>query len=159
MCIDGMTQPCPLHGVCAAGTQTCVGGAWSTMCSIVPTAETCNGLDDDCNDVVDDGMRVGCFVDGDDDSYAAAGAMTATHCPVGGRVAVGGCPTGWTNRAPAGSDIDCNDTRSDVYPTHVEACDGADNNCNGTVDEGVATTCYADADADGYAASGATPSS
>jgi hypothetical protein len=40
-----------------------------------------------------------------------------------------------------------------VPPTEV--CDGADNDCDGKVDLGVKTRCWADADGDGYAATGA----
>jgi hypothetical protein len=32
--------------------------------------------------------------------------------------------------------VDCNDNRSDIYPGAEEACDGADNDCDGDVDEG-----------------------
>jgi hypothetical protein len=42
---------------------------------------------------------------------------------------------------------DCDDTRADVRPGGTEAPDGADNDCDGTVDEG--TTAYDD-DGDGY---------
>ena len=47
-------------------------------------------------------------------------------------------------------DGDCDDTDESSYPGAVESCDGADNNCDGTIDEGLTTTFYADADGDGY---------
>ncbi|MDA3864494.1 MAG: MopE-related protein, partial [Deltaproteobacteria bacterium] len=42
-------------GVCIAGSQTCLTGSWNT-CSgeVIPSVETCNSLDDDCNGSVDD---------------------------------------------------------------------------------------------------------
>jgi hypothetical protein len=45
---------------------------------------------------------------------------------------------------------DCNDQDASIYPGLPEVCDGLDNNCDGVVDEGVATTYYADTDSDGY---------
>ncbi|MEC7983585.1 MAG: putative metal-binding motif-containing protein, partial [Myxococcota bacterium] len=45
---------------------------------------------------------------------------------------------------------DCNDNDANVSPSAEELCDGVDNNCDGTVDEDVTTTFYADSDDDGY---------
>ena len=45
---------------------------------------------------------------------------------------------------------DCDDERADVYPGAHELCDGADNDCDGTVDNGLdRVTVYADHDGDG----------
>lgn len=43
---------------------------------------------------------------------------------------------------------DCNDTDSSVFPGAREWCDGLDNNCDGTTDEGCSASCP-DADSDG----------
>lgn len=45
---------------------------------------------------------------------------------------------------------DCNDNDATIYPNAQEICNGADNNCNGQVDEGVLNTYYQDADGDGF---------
>ena len=68
-CSTGSTRECYAgpagtngHGICRAGTQTCVDASWGgCKGQIVPRAETCEntGADDDCNDVVDDVAGVG----------------------------------------------------------------------------------------------------
>jgi MYXO-CTERM domain-containing protein len=42
-------------GVCKDGTMQCQKGELTCVQSIQPSAEKCNALDDDCNDMVDDG--------------------------------------------------------------------------------------------------------
>ncbi|MEQ1506077.1 MAG: putative metal-binding motif-containing protein, partial [Myxococcota bacterium] len=45
---------------------------------------------------------------------------------------------------------DCDDTRADVHPGAVEVCDGADQDCDGPIDDLPAATWFADADHDGF---------
>ena len=45
---------------------------------------------------------------------------------------------------------DCDDTSITVHPLATESCNGIDDDCDGTVDEGLFTTFYLDADGDGY---------
>ncbi|MCB9627180.1 MAG: hypothetical protein H6725_07390 [Sandaracinaceae bacterium] len=45
---------------------------------------------------------------------------------------------------------DCDDAAPGVSPTGTEVCDGLDNDCDGTLDEGVFATFYRDADGDGF---------
>jgi hypothetical protein len=48
---------------------------------------------------------------------------------------------------------DCNDNNNTIYPGAPEICDGFDNNCNGTNDEGlIFNTYYLDSDNDQYGA-------
>lgn len=66
VCLPGDTQPCYTGpagtegvGVCRAGTMTCLeDGSGFGECSgeVLPSAETCNGLDDDCDGLVDTGI-------------------------------------------------------------------------------------------------------
>ncbi|MFO0550664.1 MAG: choice-of-anchor L domain-containing protein [Polyangiaceae bacterium] len=64
LCTIGDTQPCYTGpagteniGACKSGTQTCINGQAWTACvgSVGPSMELCNnGIDEDCNNVVDD---------------------------------------------------------------------------------------------------------
>ncbi len=97
-------------GVCAAGTTACSGGAVVCNRNTAPSSEVCNGLDDDCDGQVDEGNPGG-----------------GAACNTG---QLGQCAAGTT--ACSGGAIICN---RNVAPS-AEVCDGRDNNCNGTVDEG-----------------------
>ncbi|MFZ4857121.1 MAG: MopE-related protein [Desulfuromonadaceae bacterium] len=46
--------------------------------------------------------------------------------------------------------VDCNDGNVSIHPGAVEVCNSMDDNCNGSIDEGVTNTYYRDADADFY---------
>jgi MYXO-CTERM domain-containing protein len=57
VCRDGETRTCGTDvGACAAGAARCVAGAW-TACegAVEPRAESCDGVDEDCNGAIDDG--------------------------------------------------------------------------------------------------------
>ncbi|MCA9612247.1 MAG: putative metal-binding motif-containing protein, partial [Myxococcales bacterium] len=154
-CTEGETQPCLAPGLCGNGVTTCDSGTWSDTCSITPEVDTmCDGLDADCDSRVDEGLRVVCYVDDDNDTYAT-NTTRVEICPVGGREAVGGCPPGYTNRPGAAGEVDCDDTRSNVRPGGTEVCvEGTaarDEDCDADVDEGVAATCWPDSDGDGFA--------
>ena len=45
---------------------------------------------------------------------------------------------------------DCDDADASVHPGAEEFCNGADDNCDGNVDEGAGSTWYSDADNDGW---------
>ncbi len=99
--------------------------------------EICNGIDDDCNGLIDDGVLITWYKDGDGDGYGVDDAATNQQ----------GCtqPNGYS--AVAG---DCDDTSTAVHPGAVEVCNGIDDDCNGVIDDGVQTTYYQDNDGDGY---------
>ncbi len=110
--------------------------------SINPGAtEICDGVDDDCDGSTDedDASDAGTwYADTDSDGYGDAGSTT-TSCSV---------PSGHVTDA-----TDCDDSDSAVNPAAAEACDGVDNDCDGSIDEddaSDASTWYADDDDDGY---------
>ncbi|MCB9765969.1 MAG: FG-GAP repeat protein [Alphaproteobacteria bacterium] len=89
-----------------------------------------------CKDNSDDtGCNVIWFEDGDGDGVGSED-VTSTACAQ---------PEGYV--AETG---DCDDADPTTYPGAAEACDQADNDCNGEVDDGVTGTQYADADGDGF---------
>jgi cysteine-rich repeat protein len=56
-CPEGATRPCGSSvGECRPGTQTCTGGVWGDCVGAIgPRPEVCNGKDDNCNGIIDDG--------------------------------------------------------------------------------------------------------
>ncbi|MFH1469653.1 MAG: MopE-related protein, partial [Pseudomonadota bacterium] len=113
-----------------------------TSAAVNPAAtEVCDGVDDDCSGVIDDDYAADAptwYSDTDADGYGDA-AVTAIACSQ---------PTGFVPDT-----TDCDDTSAAVNPAATEACNGYDDDCDGTVDEAGASgeaTWYADADADGY---------
>ncbi len=66
-CQDGEMRSCvslanPLVGACHAGTQTCAAGIWGPCSEVLPVAEICNGIDDNCNGMTDEGCTADCVV-------------------------------------------------------------------------------------------------
>jgi len=129
-----------------AGKVTNNGDCNDSNAAIKPGAtEVCNGVDDNCNGGIDEGLTfLNYYPDVDADGYGAAGAMPQSACaPVSGKV---------TNN------LDCNDSNGAIKPGAPEVCNGVDDNCSGGIDEGLPTqNYYVDADMDGYGASGGTP--
>ena len=133
------------YGAASSTTSTCdgappdgyaarFGDCDDTLAAVFPgAAETCNGVDDDCDGVVDEDVP-GCGSadcrDDDRDGWAVCGDGCAP--PVG--VACGDCDDGDPLR----------------HPGAVEACNGRDENCDGVADDGLPrTTWFADGDGDG----------
>jgi len=85
------------------------------------TEETCNGIDDDCDSDIDEGVLVEVFADTDGDGWGDAAA------PDFGCEGDEGVST-----APG----DCDDGDPYVHPGVVgDSCDGVDTDCDGDIDE------------------------
>ncbi len=85
-------------------------------------SELCDEKDNDCDGVVDEELSDLTFYrDLDGDGYGTALDMIIACAPVDGYVSEG---------------TDCNDDDSEIRPGRSEDCNGVDDNCDDTVDEG-----------------------
>ena len=122
-CKAGESTACQDRGECKGGVRACVDGQFGPcVWASEPTAEVCDGKDNDCNGVADDAEALVpqfCSMQ----RGACKGALQ--HC---------GGILGWQ---------DCGDadyarlatSKGLVYEADETLCDGEDNDCDGLVDE------------------------
>ncbi len=145
-CPEGMARACgTTEGLCETGGQVCTDLAWGACeGGVEPVAETCDGLDEDCDGMVDEGLGRLWFRDADADAFGDPDDTRA------------GCsaPEGYVSRGD-----DCDDSRKGTFPGAPEACGGEDEDCDGRIDEGASggdRTFFRDADGDGFGDDGTT---
>ena len=165
-CTVGAVAPCGSNvGECVSGTATCGPDAMLGPCvgGTPPGTETCNGLDDDCNGMVDDwtalcGSGVGACRTG------MRGCVSGAPGPCVGEVAptteICGngldedcdsmvdepdcvCVDATTQSCTMGACTGTQTCSGGVWgacsaATGVESCNGLDDDCNGTIDDGTA---------------------
>ncbi|MBI4793677.1 MAG: putative metal-binding motif-containing protein, partial [Deltaproteobacteria bacterium] len=159
-----------------SGIETCAAGVWGNdTCDPLAgaVAEQCDGADNNCNGTVDEGLNVDADHDGHTTAASCTGTRDdcddndATNFPGNAEACdnrdnncsgtvdenvtrptfcgVGLC-AGNSGIETCAAGVWGNDTCDPLAGATAEQCDGADNNCNGTIDEGLSI----DADHDGH---------
>jgi Sulfatase-modifying factor enzyme 1/Putative metal-binding motif len=140
ICIAPNSDPQCIGGACK---YTCVGGFFDADkdpkngCECVMSnngVEACDGFDNNCNGVVDEGF------DFMNDLANCGGCNKACQFPfatascTNGVCSMGACLPGFYDRDPnvPGCETACTKTNNGV-----EICDGLDNDCNGVIDDGL----------------------
>ena len=138
--LDGTTRECSISnqfGKCF-GDELCDGPkGWTECGAAIPAPETCEGTDEDCDGEVDEGLNpIPCT------SANEFGVCEGTATCVG--------TDGWycdakdpSPEACDGVDNDCDGSIDEEFTVVPEECDGLDQDCDGFIDEG-----YTDFDGD-----------
>lgn len=131
---DNIITACP-----GPGASSLADDCDDTSPSVHPgQTEFCDGVDNDCDMVIDDGtMSVHWYVDADGDGFGDPAAATVDSCaPIAGRSALAS---------------DCDDAAATRSPSATEQCNAIDDDCNGHADFSIGVNDFEDDDADGVA--------
>lgn len=82
--------------------------------------EICNGIDDNCDGLADEGLQQIFYADGDNDGFGDAN-VSLVDCAA---------PSGYVY-----NNNDCNDANPAIRPGAADLCNAMDDNCDGIVDE------------------------
>ena len=115
---DFSTTACELPEGYSTNSDDCV----DSEITIFPGAEeVCNGVDDNCNNLIDEGVFLIFYQDLDQDGYGNSEITTESCAVLPGFSAADG---------------DCQDNAGEIYPGAEEVCNGVDDNCDDQIDNG-----------------------
>jgi hypothetical protein len=105
--------------------------------------EVCNSIDDNCDGFEDEGLPTSQFApDADGDSYGSGNVdLWITACAA---------PEGYVQTGSGTAD--CADSDPEINPGATETCNGLDDDCDNSQDEGLLVNLYLDQDEDGWGA-------
>lgn len=108
--------------------------------------ESCDEIDNDCDEEVDEAVLRGLFLDDDGDGYGDPDITQDGCFEQDGWVFTGG---------------DCNDQDAAISPAAAEVCNDVDDDCNGVIDDDAvdASSLAEDNDGDGFGAPGTSATS
>ncbi|MDQ3016041.1 MAG: putative metal-binding motif-containing protein [Bacteroidota bacterium] len=109
-------------GNCQQGTLTCINGELVCIGGVGPQPETCDGLDNDCDGIIDEDAGQMYYIDSDSDGFGDENDFILSCIQ----------PSGYVS-----NNDDCDDTNVSIFPGAPEVCDGLDNDCDGLTGEGV----------------------
>ena len=154
--LDPLLQGCAT--ACGEGYQQCFAGQWGACSAQQPFPEQCNGEDDDCDGLVDEGLDCACPVEMADNPLTPENEGILIPCMEEPLV----CGQGW--KTCVCEDANCTDTVMTecrplcVYMPEVvppgemcseefgmpvpEICNNFDDDCDEDIDEDLNTGCY-----------------
>ena len=145
-CYKGPAQTVNV-GVCRAGKQKCVAGGWGPCANqVVPSKESCDGKDNDCDGATDEGTTIKVWRDLDGDGFGAGVALkrcsagpgyvtNSADCYDKNKDARPNLPAGVfyaSHRGDGSFDFDCDGTHRQHNQSVSFACPTAPNACSGS---------------------------
>lgn len=135
-CKPGNTTECEIqYGVCQASTKVCGSdnkwpkctadtyGDWSN--DFEEEEQSCDGLDNDCDNEIDEGIKNIYYHDGDGDGFGNI-SDTKEACSA---------PENYV-----ADNADCNDGDGNMNPSAYEICNGIDDDCDTSTEDGYDVT-------------------